>query len=231
MVRAQFTIDVSHAPNNCVHFVFPRWTIEGIWDLSGSGQLEFRTTGDSPTEYLVAVRLETHETGRLGFRFSTQKYLISLKRPDAIHPVPDEVWEEAEIVNRFPRATSGSAAYEYGQTLDPKGFRFGAKLVKLRGKHWAGRARFHAIHSPSKRYVVLQSMNGRLLFDGEVYGGKAFAQVFDTRTAQEIFWLEGKWKERGSSVVFGNTEWLRDDLLAVSFDPYLRRGVALCKVP
>ena len=56
--NAQFNLDVSHATNNCVRFTFPQWEIQGIYDYSGYGHLEFRTTGDSQEELLVGVRLQ-----------------------------------------------------------------------------------------------------------------------------------------------------------------------------
>lgn len=228
---AQPSLDVSHATNNCVRFTFPPWEFEGLYDFSGRGHLEFRTTGDAPDELLVAGRYKIGYSSKNPAQYSKDKFRISLTRPGEAISVADEIWEESEILNPFPPATSSTEAYEFGQRLNPEGFEFNGKLVKLRGKYWGGRLRFHAIHNPSKRYVALQSMTGRVLRDNEVYAGKAFVQVFDTQNGREIFWLEGRWKEDGSAVVFGNTEWVREDLLAVTFDPWLRRGLALCTVP
>jgi hypothetical protein len=193
--------------------------------------LEFRTIRDSPSDLLVAVRWKVGFTPDPPAQYSTAKLRIALDRPGIASSVPDDIWDRAEILNPFPPATFSLESHAYGETLNPEGFEFDGKLVKFRGKYWGGRLSNHVIHSPSKRYVALQSMTGKVRRDGEVYSGKAYVQVFDTRTAQELFWLEGKWKNRGSALVFGNTEWIREDLLVVSFDPWLRRGVALCKVP
>jgi hypothetical protein len=228
---AQFSLDASHATGNCVRFVFPRWEVEGVWDFSGSAQLEFRSSSDSPSDLLVAVRWKVGFGPTPPAQYSTAKLRISLDRPGIATSVSDDTWNRAEILNHFPHVARSSEAYQYGQTLNPKGFEFDGKLVKFRGKYWGGTLRYHALHNPSKRYVALQSVTGKVRQDGEVYSGKAYVQVFDTRTAVELFWLEGNWKNRGSAVVFRNTEWIREDLLVVSFDPWLRRGVALCKVP
>lgn len=230
IVPAQSIPILDHAKANCGAFPFPKWDIHKMWDYSSMADLEFRTTGDSETAFLVGLRIESFETGKQTFWFSDQKYLISMRKPGEVQSVPDAVWEEAEIVNRFQSPYTPELA-RLKRTIRDGEFDLANKTVKLRGKHWAGGWPDHAIYNRSKRYVALQSMNGKLLFDGEVYGGTAYVQVFDVNSGEELFWIEGKWKERDSGSIFKNTQWIRDDVLAVSFDPWLKRGTALCKVP
>lgn len=227
---AQQSPVLEHAKANCVSFRFPRWDIHKIWDYSSNAELEFRATGDTEAEFLAALRIASYETGERSFWFSDQKYLISLKRPGEVQSVPDAVWAEAAIVNRY-RNPFTSEVLRFARTLRSGEFDLASRTVKLRGKYWAGMLPDHVVYNAPKRYVALQSMNGRLLFDGEVYGGKAYVQVFDVASGEELFWIEGDWDKRASSTIFKNTEWIRDDLLAVSFDPRFERGTALCKVP
>ncbi|MCC6263861.1 MAG: hypothetical protein IT169_09810 [Bryobacterales bacterium] len=228
----QFRPILDHAKSHCVSFQFPRWDIRNMWDYGGLVELEFRTTGDTDTAFLVGLRSDTYqyEAGKRLFWYSDQKYLISMKTPGEVQSVPDDIWEEAEIVNPY-RYLATSEAFRFAHTLRNGEFDLASRTVKLRGKHWAGWILDHAVYNIPKRFVALQSMNGKLLFDGEVYGGRAFVQVFDVESGEELFWIEGKWNKRGSSVVFAQTKWIRDDLLAVTFDPALTRGTALCKVP
>lgn len=235
-----FRINLTHTKGMCREFTFPAWSPPEGRVTSLNMFLEFfsdpRLNGD------LLVRL----------RVATVPYLM---------PRPDEYFLETYRINpKSPRDTvltdfrqwdkTNSLTYmdlptwiaemdrrsKNDKNADSDAFKWNGRRMPIRGHGWTHQPLDRILLSPDNSYVALQSVAGRRYSASEqrsagIYGGRFYVQIFDLNSANEILWVEGRWKNKWESSVFtGFTKWIQDDLLLMAFDDFMRQKVFLCKI-
>ncbi|MCW5962773.1 MAG: hypothetical protein KIT83_01940 [Bryobacterales bacterium] len=159
-------------------------------------------------------------------------YRIALTgKPTAIEATEEE-WKRAQVLNPHKSWEERRKDHEFGVRVAEEDHAVinGHKLP-IRGEYWPYKSDRVEV-SPSGRYAVLHSMNGK--FDerrGEFYRGRFYYQIYDLQTGKEIFWVDGSWRGAASWSFFSLTDWVTDNMVVLIPDPEAQRGVLLCNVP
>lgn len=229
---AGFSYSLKHAGGRCRAYSFTYWALmNGQALMERQLYLEFAREKDGTDSLLVRGRLP------IGWDLSILKYTkpiyrISLTgKPTAVEVSEDE-WKRAEVLNPHKSFAERDQFHEFGERVAEEDHAVldGYKLP-IRGKYWPYK-NVRVRVSPSGRYAVLHSMNGK--FDekrGEFYRGRFYYQVYDLQTGEEIFWVDGSWRGAASWSFFTLTDWVTDNMVVLIPDPAAEKGVILCNVP
>lgn len=229
---AGFSYSLKHAGGRCRAYSFRYWALmNGQALMERQLYLEFAREDGRPDSLLVRGRMPIGWDLTM-LKYSKPIYRISLVGKETVVEVTEEEWKQGHVLNRHKSFEERSKAHEFGVRVAAEDHAVleGHKLP-IRGKVWPYPDDRVDV-SPDGRYAVLHSMTGK--FDEEreeFYRGRFYYQIYDLRTGQEIFWVDGSWRGAASWSFFTLTDWVTDNMVVLIPDPSSQKGVLLCNVP
>jgi hypothetical protein len=229
---AGFSYSLKHAGGRCRAYSFKYWALmNGQALMEMRLYLEFAREKERPDSLLVRGRLPSGWDLSI-LEYTKPIYRIALTgKPTAVE-VTEEEWKRAQVLNPHKSYEERDKENAFGKRVAEEDHAvLNGHRLPIRGEFWPY-PNDRVDVSPSGRYAVLHSMNGK--FDerrGEFYRGRFYYQIYDLNTGEEIFWVDGSWRGAASWSFFTLTDWVTDNMVVLIPDPEARTGVLLCNVP